>query len=323
MAKLNPPILENLIPPMVKPVAPATTARVVIPYVMNRSVGISEVSGIKVKFRTIGGIQIGEVEDASSYTETQVVINALDVSKFNVGQYYKVQIAYVDGTDEIGYYSSVGIIKYIATPSITCTQRTDMGDFYYRGVYTPNEEDKTEKFYSSHFDLYENNVLIESTEEKLHMDSETDYEDYEIRRDLDFDNNVYKVEFVATSVNKYVGAALVNVVPQVLVPFPTETRLVATNNYENGYVQLTTTGEALSSDYTYTIWRKANNSEDWEKLSTIFVQPYQDFTVEHGITYTYAIQGIPTGEGNATEKLSASPLAARFEDIILEIKISI
>jgi hypothetical protein len=192
-----------------------------------------------------------------------------------------------------------------------------MGDFYYRGVYTPNEEDKTEKFYSSHFDLYENNVIIESTEEKLHMDSETDYEDYEIRRDLDFDNNTYKVEFVATSVNKYVGAALVNVVPQELDQFPTQTQLVATNNYENGYVQLTTTGEALSSNYTYTIWRKANNSENWEKLSIIFVQPYQDFTVEHGITYTYAIQGIPTGEGNATEKLLAQPLAARFEDICL------
>lgn len=317
MAKLNPPILENLIPPMVRPEAPETTARVVIPYVMNRSVGISEVSGIKVKFRTIGGIQIGEVEDASSYTETQVVINALDVSKFNVGQYYKVQIAYVDDSDEIGYYSSVGIIKYIGAPSITCTQRTDMGDFYYRGVYTPNEDDKTEKFYSSHFDLYENNVLIESTEEKLHMDVDTDYEDYEIRRDLDFANNVYKVEFVATSVNKYVGAALVNVVPQVLDQFPTETQLIATNNYENGYIQLTTTGEILSSNYTYTIWRKANNSEDWEKLSIIFVQPYQDFTVEHGVTYTYAIQGIPIGEGNATEKLSAQPLAARFEDIIL------
>lgn len=322
MAKLNPPILEGIIPAMVKPNGASQPTSLKIPYVMNRSVGFTDVEAMMVKIKTIGGIDLEEItvtnDGTDHFTTDEVYIANLNTQKLNVQQYYKIQLAYKQAiTHDIGYYSSVGIIKYAAQPTIVCEQESNKGEYYFTGKYIPNETDKTEKFYSSHFVLYEDNVPIEATEEKLHTNPDVDYENYEIYQELDFTNHSYKVEFVATSVNRYTGAALVNVVPQVLDTFPTETQLVATNNYENGYVQLTTTGATLSSDYTYTIWRKANNSEDWEKLSIIFVQPYQDFTVEHGITYTYAIQGIPTGEGNATEKLSASPLAARFEDMIL------
>ena len=335
MAKLNPPILEGKIPPMVKPNSELESVSLRIPYVMNRSVSLDDVGAMMVKIKTIGGIELinltvindNDEETKDYFNDNEIYIADLgtdNIQKLNIQQYYKIQIAYQQAiTQDIGYYSSVGIIKYAAQPTIICEQESNKGEYYFTGKYVPNEADKTEKFYSSHFTLYDttddhNYMPIEITEEKLHTNPDTDYENYEIRRDLNFNNHSYKVEFVATSVNGYVGAALVNVVPQVLDQFPTETQLVATNNYENGYVQLTTKGATLSSNYTYTIWRKANNSEDWEKLSIIFVPPYQDFTVEHGVTYTYAIQGIPIDtEENATEKLSASPLAARFEDIIL------
>jgi hypothetical protein len=37
---------------------------------------------------------------------------------FNPGSFYKVQIAYVDRNDVVGYYSTIGVIKCTTRPNI-------------------------------------------------------------------------------------------------------------------------------------------------------------------------------------------------------------
>jgi hypothetical protein len=36
--------------------------------------------------------------------------------KLNIGQFYKLQLAYINTNEEIGYYSTIGVAKYTAEP---------------------------------------------------------------------------------------------------------------------------------------------------------------------------------------------------------------
>lgn len=357
MAKLNPPILEGKIPACV--IGDSNIVSADIPFVMNRSVGYDDIRGIIIKFRTVGGIQIGnpyevtnivnheDIPSGQSYIDKDLnLIHIYNIPnsikrKMNIGQYYKVQIAYLDTMTEVGYYSSVGIIKYTMQPSIKCEKKSEY-ELYFRGIYEPNKKESTEKLYSSHFVLRkgyttstgtsnekfypwpsDDTSIIEITPEKVHMDADLDYEDYEIKKELDWTYTIprgqraYKVSFIPTSINLYVGEASVNLHKQTLNPFPPSFVLNVENEYENAYTTISISGGTLPSEYTYVLWRY-NKDEEWVKLNDIFISPFEDFTVEHGKQYTYAIQGVPKdGASNATEKLLAAPMTAQFEDMFL------
>ena len=144
MAKLNPPILEGIIPAMVKPNSALQPTSLKIPYVMNRSVGFADVEAIIVKIKTIGGIDLDEITVTNDggtdhFTTNEVYIANLNTQKLNIQQYYKIQLAYKQAiTHDIGYYSSVGIIKYAAQPTIICEQESSKGEYYFTGKYVPN-----------------------------------------------------------------------------------------------------------------------------------------------------------------------------------------
>ena len=84
--------------------------------------------------------------------------------KLIVGNYYKVQLAYIDSDDVIGYYSTVGIVKYTTAPEVTITRDSEIGTKFQSVVVqswtdTSNEQlytyyDATEKLYSVVFELY-------------------------------------------------------------------------------------------------------------------------------------------------------------------------
>lgn len=366
MAKLNPPILEGKIPACVKS-SSSNTVPADIPFVMNRSVSYDDIGGIIIKFRTVGGIQIGNPYEVTNIVDHEHIpsgesyidkdLNLIHIynipnpikRKMNIGQYYKVQIAYLDTLAEVGYYSSVGIIKYTMQPSIECEKKPGY-ELYFRGIYEPNQNEPTEKLYSSHFALRkgytthtgtsnekfypwpnDDTSIIEITPKKVHMDADLNYEDYEIKKELDWTYTIpggqraYKVSFIPTSINLYVGEAGVNLHKQTLDPFPLPDPedpshpfvLNVENEYENAYTTISISGGTLPSEYTYVLWRY-NEEEEWVKLNDIFISPFEDFTVEHGKQYTYAIQGVPTdGVSNATEKLLAAPMTAQFEDMFL------
>lgn len=352
MAKLYPPILEGIIPACAKP-DDSNNISMTIPFVMNRSVGVEEISGINVKFKTIGGTELGIYEASMSTpgeitiegTNGEIYIDNLPASidsKMQIQQYYKIQLAYRDipeqqgDTPEVGYYSSVGVFKFTAEPIIEC--RDIVNGYLYRGFYTPNDLDKTEKFYSYYFELQYGHVdnnkfivdeVIDKTEEKLHMNPETNYEDYYITKELEgLTNNNYRVMFYATSVNKYKGADGRRIKAESLDPFPVPEpgeifTLNVTENYDNGYFDISVDGGTLPNTYSYILWRYDENT-GWTKLSSLFLQSvgFRDYTIEHGINYKYALQGEPIEdeeeeERNATEKLQSQYHTAKFEDMFL------
>jgi hypothetical protein len=93
-----------------------------------------------------------------------------------VGQYYKIQIAFVSSANgSIGYYSSVGVIKCIAKPTTYIESKNSGSNICEcTGVYTST--DISEKVYSYCFNLYDDNVLTASSGEQIHNNSKDNYQ---------------------------------------------------------------------------------------------------------------------------------------------------
>jgi hypothetical protein len=84
-----------------------------------------------VYFNTVGAdYYIAEFDEA-----------ALKDIKLSIGQYYKIQLAFIDANGVVGYYSSVGVFKYTAKPTIyieglSGEETKNNGNLYtYIGVY--------------------------------------------------------------------------------------------------------------------------------------------------------------------------------------------
>jgi hypothetical protein len=168
MAKLYPPIIENVLPAFClerangKPVG----ASIKINFELNRAVAEADVKGVVLRLRTISTNKyIVTEEDCFDYVPDIVagtanfhIYNnktALDMLK--VGQYYKAQIAFISVSDEIGYFSSIGVIKCIAQPSaeIANYSLSDLNIFtpeiIGRYIQDTSTGDSSEKAYSYRF----------------------------------------------------------------------------------------------------------------------------------------------------------------------------
>lgn len=344
MAKLNPPILEGIIPCFYQLIASPNDVPLDIPFVMNRSVGFDDINAMRLKFKTIGGIELGDIRvDKSliSISGTSGLIHIPDLraldegigntifQKLNIGQYYKIQLAYVSTENSVvGYYSSVGVIKFTAEPTCWCGQPEvyeHVGYMEYEGMYKPNELDPTEKWYSYRFDLLEMNglsgIVIDTTGEQLHTNIEVDYERYVITKNLDT-SKTYKVKFYATTVNKKELSFETTVEFDSLPAFPETCTINILKNYDNGYFTVNVSGEDLSDDI-YILWRYSSKTQEWNILSRHYhlSDTYYDFTIEDGIEYTYALQAedqdilVPT-----SERKLATPQVAHFEDMFINDK---
>ena len=154
MAKLYPPLIGGTIPAFYTDDNGATN--MVVPFSMNRAVGKSEVSKFILKIKYVDGdvidTIISEDFDTEAYLKVSFNVSALVTQGLlKVGQYYKIQLAYIDKSDTIGYYSTIGVIKYTTLPNLIIDNISDSEinnhQYYYVGVYQQNEKDQdsTEK----------------------------------------------------------------------------------------------------------------------------------------------------------------------------------
>ena len=121
-------MLKKLYPPNIEGTIPAfygTT--LVVPFSMNKAVAKKDVHGMIIKVKTVQSgayILTKEVDETAISFDPycQVIFNVSDEvasNKLKIGQYYKIQIAYINKGDEetdtgkmIGYYSTVAVVKY-------------------------------------------------------------------------------------------------------------------------------------------------------------------------------------------------------------------
>ena len=371
MAKLYPPNIEGTIPAFYT----EGTTKIVVPFSMNKAVGKSEVYGFSLKIKYVDGNVIdtfqvrknGANSGASSYDIEEDYKAIFDVSSLKtngtikVGQYYKVQLAYIDINNEVGYYSTIGVVKYTTHPIITIAgldeSKVNAHQYAYTGVYSQYGKDSTEKVYSSRFLLTDsNNKIIKDTGYMLHNSTQDDlpYEatdSFLLSRDLE-PNQLYYLYFSVKTMNGLECSSIRYRISQLSsVGTELDLGLKADLNYENGYIRLSLVCDEPIISGTFLI-SKACSKDDyqWTELKRFDVQsliPNEwsllDCTIEQGYTYKYSLQQYNANDiysqrvisnevyadfehaflydGTQQLKISYNPKITNFRNNILENKV--
>lgn len=331
----------RLYPPYINGTIPAFSGTtLVVPFSLNRAVGAGEIKAIELKMRSVNGI-LKETVRSTRFISTGTGAEAyFEVKKslYTVGQHYKVQIAFIDHSDNVGYYSTVGVVKYTTKPILTIeglsadSSDINQHNYYYTGVYSQAGQDSTEKMYSSRFIVQDSRgVIIDDTGYILHnsADDANSYEshaDYLLARDLDEEGS-YTIQFmVKTTGNMEASSVRYRISQKRSVPPEAKFDFKATMDKENGFVNLTieNCSQPLLTG-TFLISRRSNleGDTDWTDFKRFNLQAIQpssfniiDCSVAHGAHYTYAIQQY-NQNGLYSEKINSNVVVADFEDAFL------
>lgn len=337
MAKLYPPILEGTLPAFYG-------TELVVPFSMNKTVSASEVQSILIKIKTVQSNNLLFSAETVNFTlsssgcEAHFIIEGED--HLNIGQYYKVQIAYKDTNNIIGYYSTVGVVKYTAEPIVEIegltksNSETNFHKYSYIGKYQSN--DKSEKVYSYIFNLYDKNKqLLQTSGEQIHNsynDTEQgeSYDEYRIEQDLDL-NQIYYLEYIVTTLNGLQqSSGQYRVMQKQSIPPEIGATFITNLNYENGYIDLTLMGEKnkrqeeKTATGSFYISRASNedNYKTWKIISKFELHnqkpsswTWRDFTIKQGISYKYGLQQY--NEKITSNRIESSEIFADFEHAYL------
>lgn len=339
MAKLYPPNIEGTIPAFC-----GTT--IVVPFSLNRAVSKSQIAGFALKIKTVqGSTLLGTVKqynsdlfDLDSLMEVQFDIEGIFTPK--LGQYYKLQLAFISNTHEVGYYSTVGVIKYTSEPKLEISGlllgSINNHSYYYTGVYSQEKQDTTEKLYSSRFKLFDSKgSLIKDSGEILHNVTDDDnayeaHEDFVVSMDLE-ENASYYLQYFVTTTNGWTGkTGRYRIMQKKSVTPELKASLSAFLNYDEGYIDLYLVGQkdefgieevAIGS---FVVCRAASNENNiWNKVCEFSLQSqtpsrflWRDYTIEQGVTYQYSVQQY-NDYGLYSDRIISATVKADFEDAFL------
>lgn len=341
--KLYPPYIEGTIPAFCGTLREGRETYILeVPFSMNKAVSKSQVAGFALKIKTVqsntfittllntdnttwnldDGIvrfELPTVDDAGQVRE--------DIWKyFNIGQYYKLQLAYMTSDNmptpayTVGYYSTVGVIKYTTAPTVTISGleygQINNHNYKYVGRYSQkaqNEDDikdTTEKLYSSKFRVFNaKGEVVEESKEILHnITSDTEiYESHEewiLKRDLEI-NHSYYIQYIATTTNgmkvyspRYRLMQKKSIEPELKADF------ITIPNFDEGYIDLTLKGVinefgleepetgafviSRTSEEESNVWNEIGKFKLEAEIPSRFL--WRDFTVKQGVKYRYSLQ---------------------------------
>ena len=349
MAKLLPPLLEGIVPAFY---SENGIVKITIPFSLNRAVSKTQVKGLALKIKTVqSSSYLLDIEQTNtSYFNIEdsawVEFQLKNENKLKVGQFYKLQIAFINkDNDEIGYYSTVAIGKYTSKPDVyistSASNRLEKGiinmhSYDYTGHYKQTE-DITERVYSYKFNVYNSkNELIASSGEKLHNSSNDverneSYDTFTLSQDLDIDKSYY-IQYTVTTINGLkISTHKCRIMQKVSIDPEIQATLKATLNYDNGYVDIDligtknqygletpVTGAFLitraSEDTNFTVWDEIERFKLQAQIPTRWL--WRDYTVEQGKKYRYAIQQY-NDRGLYSNRVESNEIFADFEDAFL------
>lgn len=353
--KLYPPTISGSLPAFYND---GGTARIAVPFSMNKAVNSSEIKGLSLKIKTvqsntficdlqtIGNVQTMIANKVAIFDWININDNSSNMKKVTIGQFLKVQMAYIDQNSNPGYYSTVGIIKYTAKPQVFIEglgedpNRIDAFRSSYTGVYQPGE-DKSERPYSYKFSLYDQNMnLIESSNWLLHnttinnvasesLSLEATTDTFSFNTTVNPDNTYYLQYSVRTINNLEVNSSLYPCLEPSVGVSDLNATLYASNIFEEGYINVQfVPAEGLVSIDPISIEicrsEKTDNFQTWRTLQRLYFSDYEvlknwnfrDFTVEQGVTYKYCFRQY--NENNIySDKVISNSVIADFEDMFL------
>lgn len=329
--KLYPPIIEGTIPAFYG-------QTLTVPFTMNKSVSTSEIKGFELKLKTVqSGYQpfAGSLSSTEWNRETNEVKFILP-SNLNIGQFYKIQMAYIDMTGTIGYYSTVGVVKCTSNPEVSILDPKNGNT--YEGIYSQkgstDEEirDYTEKVYSYIFTLKDvNGNILETSGEKIHDSSKDIFlyestDSYTVKTNLE-QNKIYYLDYSVKTINGLVKSAQTKYISQNgSIDSKLNTKIKCDLDYENGYIDVSLTKPddveieetAVGSFYLLRA-SDEDNFNSWHEVLKFVLQGQQpsrhlwkDMTVKQGVKYKYAIQQFNT-YGLRSNKIESDIIQADFE----------
>lgn len=343
MGKLSPPLVEGTIPAFY---SENGAAKIVVPFSMNRAVSKVQVDGIAIKIKTVQSssyLYDAEVTDTFYYSlEDSPWAEFINIpaEKFRVGQFYKVQIAYIEkGTRDIGYYSTAAIIKYTSKPDLYIYD-VEQGPinshlYEYKGIYHQSQ-DTSERVYSYRFDVYDpNDNLILTSGDMIHNhadDTELDesYDTYLFSQDLEV-GAIYKIQYTVTTNNLLtLSTPRYRIMQKPSIDPEIKASLNVALNYDNGYIKVNLIGEKIDGmeepvtgaflltraceDTGYAVWEEVSRFKLAGQIPSR--QLWRDFTVEQGKHYQYSLQQY-NDNGLYSNRMLSNIIYADFEDAFL------
>lgn len=322
MSKLYPPIVETSLPAIY---AEDDNIIITVPFHMNPTVGKGDVIAeggdekgqVSIMIKTIAtSTLIGTFTTDFTYNNSdsaeQIAIlsiaknssdNALISQLLIPGQYYKIQLAFINRDNEIGYYSSVGIAKYVH--ECVCRVKMTQNDILYEclGEYEC-QKDSSEKVYSYNFTLKEESTgnIVATSGTLLHN----------INNDTETNSSIdtWRLTKILKA-GKYIliyTIHTINGLTKTINEEFTEPNWAAGRwllsgalDKDNGCISLSIDGNNTANILTngaWTIGRSSNKDPDnIIYLNTInksyagdkFIDFFQDYTIEQGVTYKYYV----------------------------------
>lgn len=314
MAKLYPPYIDGSLPAAY---LDNSGWHITIPFTMNRAVALSHFNSIQIVIKTITGETVYSAKESKGnvINDFTIHLEVEDKNIFNVGQYYKVQLAYISIENEaelIGYYSTVGIMKAIAKPNVSIKMDAHAINFFqgsFTGVYEIPEKiddvniyDLSERVYSYCFNIYDAKNKLYATSGVLIHDNNKDslaqdglrvsYDTWTPTKFGEEDSPFYTIEYKITTLNNYEGTSLryrlqmqsgLTMSPSMIIyPLP---------DFDNGCVEIVLIGqpdESLLAEQKYTgsysICRRVVS--DYEDESWVELHRFR-LTNQEPSTYTF------------------------------------
>lgn len=347
MARLYPPSVAGTLPSCYN--YPEGIVTLTIPFSMNKTVAARAISSFRVRIKTTSTDRViadwpesrgaATLDDINPVLTTQ--IPTAYIPQLRVGNYYKVQIAYVDSEGVIGYYSSLSIIKYTGKPTVRIADLsisyTNLDMTAYVGEYF-NQEDPTEIVYQYKFLLYNDaGAIIENSGWRIHNSYEDEQagqsrDTYVLKTALEL-TKTYRIQYCIITNNnlelhspRYMICQSDSIEPQL------KAKIFTTTDYDNGSVTITLLGDLIDEDGkeevatgTFLIQRSSSsdNFTSWVdvlnfKLTGEFPSNFvfHDFTVEQGETYRYSLQQY-NDYGIYSRRILAEDIYVAFEDAFL------
>ena len=349
-------IAEKLYPPVIPGSIPAfysngTAAIIAVPFSMNKAVGYSDIDGFKLKIKTAQSntylTTLTRTINNNDLADRVIRFNWLDpessdnqsFNKIKIGQFLKVQMAYYKG-ETIGYYSTVGVVKYTSQPTISFVDTNPFLQETYYGQYDPGI-DKSERPYSYIFSLYDKwGTLIETSGWKLHnsqveiTDLSTNYDYYSFETTLIKDQQ-YNVKYGVKTINNLeTYTDLLPCTDSDAGISDIHTTFCAENVFDDGYIKLYFNENNITDfDFNRPISIEVSRAEktdgynSWRiikkvyfsNLSKVLEWSFKDFTIEQGMYYKYAFRQYDAN-GNHTILCIAKDIHTGSEEIFADFE---
>lgn len=217
----------------------------------------------------------------------------------------------------VGYFSTAAIVKYTSAPTVeiqglksysTAAQQTD-----YVGEYSSSDPTERVKYYSFYL-RDENGKIVDSVTDSIHNSNSDTVSSTAIKQSIRSSDlfstkiqmnkdKLYTVQYVVkTTNNMTLTSPIYNIIRRAMVPLG-DIQFYATPHPDYGYIslELDYSNSKVDRVGTYLLSRtyKKDGVQIKEKLKKINLaydlsmkNPYNDYTIEHGIKYEYIIERV-------------------------------